>query len=156
MILHYCEPSPYSDSFGELFLVDFSGDEPELVDRFNTEQDIGEIIYVEKYDLFVASSFESETLTSYRINDRGVVELGRLSNQGLIAGFSVISSTSSADIILVSTHARDGSRIGLTDVNAEGQFRRLNGGLSAKVSATSPAHYHVVFAMTFVKQETYV
>ena len=114
--------SPYSDTFGELFLVDFSGGEPELVDRIDTEQDIGEIVYVEKYDLFVAASFESETLTSYRINDHGVVELGRLSNQGLIAGFSVISSTSSADIVLVSTHARDGSRIGLTEVNAEGQF----------------------------------
>ena len=114
--------SPYSDSFGALFLVDFSGDVPELVDRIDTEQDIGEIVYVEKYDLFVAGSFEAETLTSYQINEREIVELGRVSNQGLIAGFSVVSSASSADIVLVSTHARDGSRIGVTRVNADGQF----------------------------------
>ena len=118
----YGNRSPFTDTFGRLSLVDLTGTDIELVHSIDTDEDISQVKYLPHLDLFLVSSFESESLATYRIEEGQIVRLGFMNRMGLVANFSELPDGELSHIIVASVHASQGSRIGTLSIGQDGQF----------------------------------
>lgn len=121
----FANQSLFSETFGRLFLVDLSSGVPLLADSIDTNEDISQVTYVDTLDLFLVSSFESEQLSTYGIEEGRLVRRGAVDGQGLIAGVAVLPKAAGAHLVVASIHATQGSRIGTRAIDVNGDFGQV-------------------------------
>ena len=121
----YGNRSLFADTFGRLFLVDMSGSTPQRLYFIDTDEDINDVQYLEGLDLFLVSSFESESLSTYRVEGNRLVKVHSLTRQGLIAGVAVVQVMDSTQLVVGSIHAASGSRIGTTSIDEDGVIQPI-------------------------------
>ena len=114
--------SPFSDTFGRVFLVDLTGEQPELIDWVDTGEDVSEVMYLKSLDLFLLASFESETLAAYVVSGGQLQLQAKIDRLGLLSGLVAVPMGDYVRLVALSVHASSGSRIGVTDLTAPGQF----------------------------------
>ncbi len=112
--------SLFSETFGRLFLVDLRSGTPSLLDTVDTDEDITQVTYVASLNLFVVTSFESEQISTYVIENDRLVRRSVSERQGLISGVAILPESDGAHVVIASIHAAQGSRIGTTYLNANG------------------------------------
>ena len=112
--------SLFSDTFGRLFLVDLRSGTPRLLDTMDTDEDISQVRYVASLNLFVVTSFESEQLSTYVIENERLVRRSVSERQGLISGLAILADSDGAHVVMTSIHASQGSRIGTAYLNSDG------------------------------------
>ena len=117
--------SLFSETFGRLFLIDLSTGVPVLADSIDTNEDISQVTYMDSLDMFLVSSFESEQISTYDIENGRLVRRATLERQGLVAGVAVLPKDEGAHLVIASIHASQGSRIGTSEVDGDGQFRQV-------------------------------
>ena len=118
--------SLFSETFGRLFLVDLSTGVPLLADSVDTDEDISQVTYVAALDLFLVSSFESEQMSTYAIENGRLVRRAMVARQGLIAGVAVLPKDVGTHLVIASIHASQGSRIGTCEIDVNGEFGEVD------------------------------